>query len=239
MIAIATAIFTYSVFYGVALFFGVPNPYFIASVLIAAMIIHELCHLIAIEASGIPAQMFFLVVLGGAMPLLGYEKKYKELSWEKQAIIALVGVVGNFIAILAAFCLVQTSYLKFDDFLKIANLNGSLILWNLFPLWIFDGGRFTKLLFNSISEEEDAKYEMILLACFGVVVIALIFLGKLSFIHLWLFSWGLHWQSTHDDPHGSENPKAISKSHCVLLAAIFIIMISLGAIILSTTPNWI
>ncbi|PIU42610.1 MAG: hypothetical protein COS98_02040 [Parcubacteria group bacterium CG07_land_8_20_14_0_80_35_11] len=238
-IATATAVMTYFVFYYIASLFGATNPQFIAIALTVAMIVHEIMHLIAIEANGIPAQMFFLVIIGGAMPLLGQESKYKKLSWERQAIIALAGVTGNFIVILSAFLLSQSNYLAFNDFLRILNLNGVLILWNLFPLWIWDGGRFAKLLFNSISEDEDTKYKYAMLVCFVAVVITLIIYGKLSFIHLWMFSWGLHWQASHDDPEGTYDPKSMLDSHHKWWAALYLLMICAGAIIAGITPNWL
>ena len=238
-IGAATAVMTYFVFYYIASFLGATNPHFVATALLVAMVIHEIMHLIAIEANGIPAQTFFLVIIGGAMPLWGHEKKYKKLSWERQATIALAGVTGNFIVILSSFILSQANYLTFNDLLRILNLNGSLILWNLFPLWIWDGGRFTKLLFNSISEDEDTKYQYAMLICFLAVVMALIAYGKLSFIHIWMFSWGLHWQASHDDPRGTYDPQSMPDSHHKWWAALYLAMICAGAIILGTTPNWI
>jgi len=203
------------------------------------MVIHELAHLITLEANGIPSFTFFLVIIGGASPIPKYSAKFKQLSWERQAGIFLAGALGNFVVILGAFILTQGNYITFNDFLKLLNLNGVLILWNLFPLWIWDGGRFAKIIFNSLAEDLDTKYEIALLVSFCTLVILLIAFGQLNFIHFWLFFWGLHWQSTHDEPYGSENPKAIPESHLKWWAVLFLIMISAGAIITGTTPNWL
>jgi len=240
LIAIATAAMTYWIFYIIASFFGATNPHFIASALTAAMVVHEIMHLIALESNGIPSLMFFLVVIGGASPFPKYASKFKKLPWERQAIVALAGVIGNFIVMLGTCFLTYCNYITYSDFLRIVNMNGVLILWNLFPLWIFDGGRFAKLLFDSISEDKDTTYVICLTTGFMcILIISLIIGGKLSFIHFWLFSWGLHWQSSHDDPYGSSRPEAIPESHWKWWAALFLIMISVGAIIVSTTPSWL
>ena len=239
LIAIATGALTYWIFYAISSYFGAPNPHFIASALLVAMVIHEVLHLIALEINGIPAFTFFLVIIGGASPLPNYTSKYEQLSWERQASVVLAGVIGNFLVMVGAYFLSQGNYIAYADFLKILNLNGVLVLWNLFPLWIFDGGRFAKILFNSISESEDTKYAIGLITGFlCILIIVLIISGKLSFTHFWLFFWGIQYQSRHDEPYGSEDRRAIPESHWKWWAALFLIMISVGAIIASTTPNW-
>ena len=240
VIAIATAIMTYFAFYGISSFFGSENPHFIASALTIAMIIHESAHLIAFEVNKIPAMMLFLVILGGARPLPKYDSKFKQLPWERQAIIMLAGVIGNFAVILGAYLCSQYNYLTYNDFLRISNMNGLLILWNLFPLWIYDGGRFAKLFFDSVSEDSDMKYAIVLGAIFiGVLITLSIIWGKFEFIYVWLFLFGIQHKATRDDPYGSENPKAIPKSHQKWWAALYLLIISGGAIIVYVTPYWL
>lgn len=238
LIAAITAILTYVVFYGLASYFGAVNPHFIASALITVLVIHEAGHLLAFEANGIPARMFFLVILGGASPIRGYQSKFEQLPSERKASIILAGIGGNFIVMFGAYLLLQFNYLTYLEFLKILNLNGVLILWNLFPLWIFDGGHFAKLLFDSIPEDKDTKYAVILaLGFFLALIAALIISGKISFVCLWLFTWGLHRQASHDDPYGSEKPEAIPGVRLKYWAMLYLIMISAGAILASVTPN--
>lgn len=240
LIAFVTAAMSYWIFYIGASFFGAANPHFIASAILATLIVHETAHLIVMEANKIPAKIIFLVILGGASPLSGNEPKLEKLPWERQVVIILAGVIGNFAIIIGSYVLSQFNYLSPGDFMKILNMNGVLILWNLIPISFFDGGKFTKLLFDSISEDRDSKFAIGLAIGFiCAVAVMTIITGNSNFFFVSFFLWNIHSRSKNDDPYGSENPKAIPRSHQKWWAALYLLMIVIAVVITFATPSWL
>lgn len=240
LIAITTAALNYAVFYFVAKLLGSTIPHFIAGALLSAIVVHEIGHLLAFEANGIPAKMFFAVLIGGAAPFKGYESKFKQLSWSRQAGIMLAGVTGNFVVMLGAFLIYKFGYLTCNELLRVMSLNAILIFWNLVPVWIFDGGRFAKILFNSIDEKRDKRFVLVITVFFFVTVLMLCFFSdKFLIVNACLLFWGLHYQSKHDDPAGSYSQKAISRSHQKWWATLYVIMLIAAAVIEALTPVWL
>lgn len=239
-ITLVTLVANYWVFYGIAYLLGAKSPHFIAGALTSAMFIHELFHFLFFEINGIPSLMIFLVVIGGVSPIPGFGPKFSKLSWERQSMIILAGVLGNFVMMVIAYFLEAKGFISHIEFLKLLNLNGVLVMWNLFAFGKFDGGLFTKILFDSISENRDTKYEMGLTAAFLLIIIGLLIItGKYSLFNIALFFWGIHWQANHDDPYGSRNKKAIPVSHQKWWAIVYLIMIAAGAVITILTPTWL
>ena len=240
VLAAITAILNYYVFYYIAQFLGSRNPSFIALMFTLTLVVHELLHLIAFELNGIPAKMYFLVVMGGTSEFKEYKEKFNNLPWERQSTIFLAGVLGNFIVIIASYFFYQMSCLTFNEFLAILNLNGVLILYNLIPLWIFDGGYFAKKLFDSIAENRDTEYEIALSGAFvGIVIAVLVISGNLDLISFLLVPLALHIRARRDDPMGSEDPKAIPVSHQKWWAALYLVLILIAAVIVANTASWI
>lgn len=241
-VAAASLVLNYFVFYYVAKFFGSTIPEFIAGAMTMALFFHELAHLLAYEALGIPSLMVFLVVLGGAapMPFKSALDKARELNWEKESTVTLAGVVGNFLFIGGAYMLWFIGYGSWDYFLRITNLNALLIMWNLFPLWKFDGGQFTRKLFDSISESRDTRYEMAITLVFGAVsLILLILTGNVDPFNLIFLFWGLHYRANHDDPDGCYDERAIPEHRQKYWAAFYLIMLSAGVVMVALTPSWL
>jgi Zn-dependent protease len=218
---------------------GSSIPHFIAFSLTVTMVIHELGHLIAFELNGVPARMIFLVVVGGASPFKDYNRKFNQLPWARQASIVLAGVGGNIILAIAAYFLYLNQGIPYMELMRLLNLTGLLIFWNLLPFWITDGAHFTKLLFNSVSENRDTKFEIGLVLWFSLVLFVLgIICGKISVGNLWFFLWGLHYQANHDDPRGSRSPMAIPEHHQKWWAALYLAIMTIGVVLMMTTPEW-
>ena len=258
LIAIGTAVLNYYVFYFIAELFGSKNPGFIALLFASAVIIHELFHFVAFEANGIHARMFFLLVMGGTCELKSFKEKFVNLSLEKKAIIFISGVFGNIILIVVFFFLFKEGFLSQKEFFSALNLNSVLILYNLFPLWIFDGGYFAKTLFDSINNRRrDTDYELAMLAGFvGILMIIMIITGNLDItsflaiplalhirarmlISLRWIPFDLHIRSRTEEPIGFESLKAIPMSRQKWWATLYLILILISAIIVANTTSWI
>ena len=236
LFAFGTAIITYIIFYEVALLFGVSDPTFMTTALLTAVIVHEICHLIACEANRVPARMFFLAILGGTMPLWGHEDKLENLSWEQRNVIALAGCVGNFIYMLGALCLMFQNYIIYSAFKQIIEMNSGLIIWNLIPIGFFDGGRFMGMFFDSLPKKMINKYRIAILGGFFIVANAIIWLSNSGSVILNMFIIGLLFEIAmlyrikQSDPYSSKNPKAIPVTHLKWWATLFLILIALGMI---------
>ncbi len=238
-IALATAGLNYVVFYFVAQLFGSTISHFIAFNLILAMFVHEMGHLIAFEINGIPSRMIFLIVMGGTSPILERDnRRFDRLSWAKQSGAILAGVMGNIAIIIGALILCQTHFIAQNEFLKIVNLNALLIFWNLLPIGKFDGGHFSKMLFNSVAENRDTKFEIGLILWFSLTMIIIgILCGKFSFINFWLFSWGIHIRAKTDDLRGSYDHRAIPRKHQKWWAILYLLLMSTALILMYVVPQ--
>lgn len=256
-IAVGTAVLNYFVFYWVAEILGSKNPGFIALMLISAVIVHEVFHFIAFKLNCIPAKMYFLIVAGGTSEFRNYKENFKNLAWERKSVIVLAGVFGNFLVIGVSYFLFQGNYIALNEFLAILNLNGVLILYNLIPLWPFDGGYFSSMLFDSITKKRNANYKFTLLGTFvGVSIVALEITNKLEIISFILIPltlsirahlktnfclkpFDLHiWSRKHDSME-AEDFRAIPVVHQKWWAAFYLILILIGAVIVANTASWI
>ena len=235
LFAFGTAIITYLIFYGAAVFLGESDPHFIAAALLTTVITHEACHLIACETNHVPAQMFFLAILGGTLPLCGHEDKLENLSWERKSIIVLAGCIGNFICMFGAFCLMLANYLTYSAFQEIVVMNSGLIIWNLIPIWFFDGGRFTEMFFDSLPRKTIRKYAIMLSVGFMAITDISFFISDFNTISLLMtslfFALGIRNRAKQRNPFGSWSGKAIPESHLKWWATIFFTLIALGAIL--------
>lgn len=125
----------------------------LATILIASIFLHEIGHMIVLEKNGIRTYILFLVILGGTITYKQDRDKEKNLPWATGAAVSLAGVMANFLLIILSLVGESTGLLTGSIASKIINLNGILILYNLLPFFIFDGGHFSKYLFNSTPEK--------------------------------------------------------------------------------------
>lgn len=238
-LAVGTAIFNWWIFYKIAEHYHSINPFFIANILMLAIVLHEIGHLVVMEKNGIKTHLIFLVILGGAITDPKYAKKLKVLPWSTLAAIYIAGVTTNVLMVLCSFILQQMGYLTSGQLAQIVNLNGCLILYNLLPFWIVDGGRFTKILFDSISEDRDFGFAIKIAATVGIIAIMASVLSLRNFIlTAWLIFWGLHFKANHDDPQGSFSSRAMTRRQQSNWAIYYIILISIGIIFLAITKTW-
>lgn len=215
------------------------DPVFFATSVIVSVLVHELGHWLVFEKNGIKTHLVFLVVLGGASPWSEYAKRLKNLPWSTHAAVALAGVMGNLAVVVGGWLVYLFGYLTWDQWSRLANLNGELILYNMLPFGILDGGRFAKLLFNSVPEWEDGKVMLRMTATIGLLILMIaLFSPERFMLTFWLFFWGLHFQSNHDDPNGSYSHLAMDRKQQERWAAVYLAMIFSGLILLATTTKW-
>jgi len=240
LITAVTSVFTWIVFYQIGLWYQSDAPVWKASILIASVIIHEIFHMIFMEKNGIKAHMFVLVVIGGAYPDKKDRDKMKLLPWSRRAGIVLAGVVGNVVFVAAAAFAYWAGQISQTQLSQIANLNGSLILYNMIPFWILDGGQFAKILFNSSPESQDRKYVATISMAFLVVIGLLNLCTRQDFIGTtWIVFFCLHYQARNDDPFGSRNRLAMNETQRFQWSLLYIALLGIGATLLATTKPWI
>jgi Zn-dependent protease len=239
IIAVGTAYANWWIFYEVAVYFGSQDPTFMAWALLSSIIVHELGHLVMLEVNGIRTYLFFAVILGGAMPAPSLKPKLDKLCWNSKAGIYLAGVIGNCLAVLVAGLLSASGYLTEQQYLSVVNLNGLLILYNLVPWFIFDGGRFAKVLFDSVPEHLDGKYVRMLGIGYIMAAIAATFISGANFIiGGYIIFWGLHLQSRKDDPRGSHHALAMRPHQTRTWAMIYFLLLLIGLALIAATPHW-
>jgi len=234
------------IYYKLAAALRSDQPEFIATILLVSILIHEIGHWIVMEYNGIKTYFVFLVIAGGVLPFKRYRERFKQLPWSNMAAVYMSGVIGNIIMVLGSVFLLRCGYLTGEEFLRILNLNGLLITYNLLPWWIFDGGHFSKLLFNSVSEDRDERYVR-WMGIFVAAAFALMLMVKaqyfikniIDFILVFcLILWGLHFRATHDDPKGSRNNLAIKRSSQTAWAVCYVVCMIAGLIAFGFTPHW-
>jgi len=239
-VALATAFGNWYLFLVIAQALNLEDAHFLAATLTASIVIHEIGHMIVLESYGIKTFMFFAVIIGGVGPQKAYLEKFKNLDWLKNCKVALAGVVGNFIVIFLGFALLGLDYISYEQASKIANLNGILIFWNLIPIGTLDGGRAAKALFDSIPENEDGKYVAIFRigALAGSAALILFNFGNVI-LAVYAFFFSVKYRSTHDDPDGSRNQKAMKRNEYKKWSLIYLSLFMGGLVFGSVFPDWI
>lgn len=237
-IAVATAALNWLIFWKIAnLFPSIKNSLFIANILIVAIIVHELGHFIVLEASGIRTHLIFAVIFGGA---ISSKRQLNQLPWSRCALMSLAGVMGNALLVISSIILYLVGILTSTQLSQIVNLNGALILWNLMPLWILDGGRFAKVIFDSLPEGRDTAYVYKIWIPFSIVaLIAGALSGHLFLINAFLIQIGLHRRADYDDPKGSTDPQAITENQVKKLTNLYLGLLTSAVVMLAITRSWI
>ena len=239
LVAVITFILNWFLFWKGAEYFGFREPSFIATLIMGALLIHELGHWVMFEVNGVKAHIFFAVILGGAVPASDYIERFKRLRWSKRAAIYLAGVVGNLIMVACAAVLYGLGFLSGSHLEQVANLNGILIALNLIPFGMLDGARFVTLLFDSVSEDRDWRFAMTLGATIGIIILAVSLTSSQSWTGTnFMLYLGLVMKSKNDDPRGSFNRLAMTPLQQRWFAAVYAMLFVAGVLLSSFTPSW-
>lgn len=238
LIALSTAFLNYLVFHAIAVHFHSSDPSFIATTIMATLIVHELGHLIAFELFGIKTIIFFAVIIGGACPL--NNQRFKNLDWSKHAIVLMAGVAMNFLLIIFTALLGRQFGLSTVECERIINLQATIIVWNMLPLPLSDGAKFLKLLFDSVPERLDSLYAntIRIIGYAGAIVVTVA--GGVNFIlgAMLLFFMAGHY-ATHDNPLGSSSPLAMSRIAQRCWTAFYLILLLANMWIAAFTHKWL
>ncbi len=146
----------------------------------------------------------------------------------------------NVIVCMGAVILYLAGQLSTYTTLLTLNVGGSLLVYNLLPVWIFDGGHFVGYLFNSVSEDRDRKYQLTMSALIiaTILVVSALFF-QVYFFAAWMVVYGLHHAAEHDDPLGSTSKKAMSRSQQWNWAAFYVALLATGFFTLAATAKYI
>ncbi len=87
LVAVGTAALNWLVFLQTGKWLHFQDPAFFATAITMTLVIHELGHLVVLEANGIKTHLIFLVILGGAMPDPSCKDKLDKLPWSNKAAI--------------------------------------------------------------------------------------------------------------------------------------------------------
>lgn len=149
---------------GAALLF-LPSSRVLAA--LAALALHESCHLLAMALCGVKRVRLELTPFGGVADVPGFH----ALSWGKQLLIALAGVAGS--AAAAFFCLGLSGRSAF--WMGFCNANIVLAFFNCLPFWPLDGARVVMAAARRLGWERGAAKGMLWLS-YGASF-ALLFIG--------------------------------------------------------------
>lgn len=128
-----------------------------------ASLIHESGHLLLMLFFGDRINYIELGIFG-----MRIEKEGTVLSYKKEALIAMGGILLNFICVLLS--LTGFFLTEKEAFAAFAVVNGFVALINMLPVRILDFGRCLKCLLNEkYSEEKSDRIMMLLSAAFTVV----------------------------------------------------------------------
>jgi len=236
VIAIVTGAFTWWVYVKFARYMGFQRPEFLASILLGSVFLHELGHLLSFERHGIPCAMSFVVIAGGTSPL--DIKAVERLPDTHKAEAYIAGMFGNIVAVAIAAMVYMGGLCSAVDVERVANLNASLIVFNLIPLAIFDGSRFVKVLFRNIAPRKETLLFELTSVPVAVAMLALLIYKGHATPALPLVLWGLHRRS-HEENHDDGAARAMTLEQRIWWAVLFTILVVGSAVVYSTTNDWI
>ncbi len=238
-VAVTTFVINWLLFWKGAEYFGFREPSFIATLIMGALLIHELGHWLMFEINGVKAHIFFAIILGGAVPASDSIVRFKRLRWSQRAAIYLAGVVGNLLMVIGALALYGAGFLSERHLEQVANLNGILIALNLLPAGMLDGGRFTNLLFDSISENRDWRFAMTIGAAIGITLLVASLTSDTSWIGTnFMLYVGLVVKAKNDDPRGSFHRLAMTRRQQRWFTMVYVLLFVSGVLLSSWTPSW-
>jgi Zn-dependent protease len=236
LIAVFSGLGTFIAMWYFAVLFHSKEPFFVASALMIAVVVHELGHLLVMELNGVKARIFFALIIGGAIPEEGYLQKFKDLKWFVWSEITLAGVTANLVSFIVALAIWQIGWLDTIHLKRFAEITGSIIFFNLIPWGPMDGGKFTQRLFDSVPEIRDRTYVAAISAAVLLMVAVLGFVSHKSpgIISYFIIFFGLRLKATKDDPEGSWNPKAMNSRQQFRAAAFYVGLLLAGGVLIST-----
>lgn len=237
LIAIGSAALSWVAYYYIAVWFEWENPIFLANVMLASIFLHEVGHWAAYQRHGIPSFMFFAVILGGVGPLNHHQED--RLHDNAKAEIVMAGVFGNIVCAIGALICWFFGWLTLTESLQVVNINAILIVFNLLPFGMLDGGQMAKILFDSVEERSDMVYVHHMSLVVIGAAFATVYLGDGHLFFALLFVVGFRRQANNDDPLGSLKPTALNHRQQCLWARTYVFLASGAMVATAITPDWL
>lgn len=198
-----------------------------AWLLVGSIAIHEFGHMLAVYAYGGKPNLLFIPLLGAAT--LYTNEEFERLNWFQRAILGLSGCIFNFLILVASILIYQ-----FGEggkyWLFLTALNSSLVVFNLLPLGIFDGGHFARALFSSLDEKDDRLFARAVTSLSYIACFTLAVMGKLTFFHVGI-AFGMLDGSRKDDPREAYSPRAMTRSQAIWLTLFYCLMLFVAMVI--------
>lgn len=116
--------------YILAFFYILTEQFAFYFVIVISLILHEMGHLLVAKLYNIAVEEVCFYMYGGEIRF-----RTSNISWMKQSVIAIGGIVASAILLLV-FTLVDTVFS--DYFIKVQL---AIIAMNMLPIWPLDGGR--------------------------------------------------------------------------------------------------
>jgi hypothetical protein len=215
----------------------------IALILTASLGFHELGHIIMIWRYGIEWEMGFAAI--GAWTRTPLEKR-QRLNHFSNSLIHLSGPLFSLLFAITAIVLyfVIARGPERIYWLRLANLNALLSLFNFMPLGsLSDGGKFIRRMFASLTEAEEKRLLLLFLPTlitWGDLLLKLDLARAFSLVTilLWLLISMLA-EGAQDDPAEAYSPKAMTRQQAGVLLSLVIISYLGCMVILVITPFWL
>lgn len=217
----------------------VSNPIFCSAALMIAVFVHEVGHAIAFRRYGVNSWIVFLIIAGGTMPETK-SRAFRSLPWSATAAIALAGMVGNLVVLVAYLLLFFDGIISQHELSQVANMTGGLMLWNLIPWSFLDGGHFAQALFSSVPHIDEGKFVVGIATTVGIVAVLFSLLGPQSFfLEAFLIFYGLQRQAKNNEPDGPWDKKAMTPRQQVKWAEVYVALLCASIVLLALSSPFL
>ena len=207
----------------------------LAGILLISIAFHEYGHWVMMHRYGLRPFMFILVIVGGAAP--SDVEALKKLHRRQLAFIMLAGPLANLILLIVGLFLSHyTSWVAYGK--AMSHINAGLIVFNLLPFGPLDGGRFVKLLFDSLDEKTDQLVSR--MGAGATIIVALVMLGTGHFsLYPALLVTGVLRASTKDDPEAWRDERAMSPNVGWATFVVWLMMWGVAMACHLYLPSWL
>lgn len=234
---VVTGIISWLAYIGIATWLEITDPQFIGTAVISSVLVHEIGHWMFMEYYGIRAHIFFAIIFGGAVP--EDTEKYDDLPWIKKSTILLAGPGGNVVVVVVGVLLYLIEVIDGDQLGRLVNINGGLISLNLIPFGILDGGRFAKLLFDSVPERYDDRYlATITIVSTLMIIVSGYVTGNYYLPTAAMIFIGANKLSKNDDQFGSYDSRAMSLGQCRGAMYVYLTLLTIGIVLEALSMAW-
>ncbi|MDO8575415.1 MAG: hypothetical protein Q7R78_01810 [bacterium] len=147
--AVFSATLSFFVYWSLGTILGRADALWLASMLIASVVIHELFHFITMEYMGVKTNLYFMIVAAYSIPDKDCAYKLREFSWRKNSLLLIAGVPGNLFLVLVTLLCLLGGIISQKEFEQVCFINGNIILFDLIIPTLADGSKVMRRLLGS------------------------------------------------------------------------------------------